>query len=192
MVNPIQTLLSQLLNNVLLLVGGLVMCMLTSWRLTVLAFTTIGPIVYVNKSYASWAQRIYYDIFAALAQANSKAVQALANIRTVRAFSTEPLETSKYRRGTEMALQKGLKDAKFGSITIMLTNFLDLGTGVLILWFGGHVVLNKDGDGSGLTVGKLIAFQLFWSMIANAYQALAEVLNSFTRAAGAAQRALGW
>jgi hypothetical protein len=47
------------------------------------------------------------------------------------------------------------------------------------------------GDHAGsLTVGKLIAFQLQWGLMNSAYSALISVLNSFTRASGAAQRVL--
>ena len=41
-----------------------------------------------------------------------------------------------------------------------------------------------------ITVGSLIQYQLYWNMINSAYQALNNVLNSFTRAAGAAERVL--
>lgn len=84
-------------------------------------------------------------------------------------------------------------DAIASTTTFALTNYLDLGAGVLILWFGGQTIFNID-DGtianSDLTAGKLITFQLYWNMINNAYKSLQSVLTSFTRAAGAAQRIL--
>lgn len=41
-----------------MLVGGLVMCLYTSWRLSILAFTTIGPIVLVYRVYAKWSRQV--------------------------------------------------------------------------------------------------------------------------------------
>ena len=49
---------STLLSSIITLCGGLVMCIFTSWRLSLLAFTTVGPIVLVTKVYAKWAQKI--------------------------------------------------------------------------------------------------------------------------------------
>ena len=46
-----------------------------------------------------------------------------------------------------------------------------------------------DPEGS-ITVGKLITYQLYWNMLNNSLQALNNVLNQFTRAAGAAERVL--
>ncbi len=71
MVQPIQSLLQSLLTNVILLLGGLVMCLYTSWKLSVLAFTAIGPIIYLTRTYAKWSQGIFRDILSAIAEANS-------------------------------------------------------------------------------------------------------------------------
>ena len=54
MMQPIQSSLSQLLQNILMLVGGLVMCYYTSYQLSMLAFVTVGPIMYLWDLYANW------------------------------------------------------------------------------------------------------------------------------------------
>jgi ABC-type nickel/cobalt efflux system permease component RcnA len=41
-----------MVSNFLLLTGGLAMCLWTSWRLSMLAFTSIGPIIYITAIYA--------------------------------------------------------------------------------------------------------------------------------------------
>jgi len=46
MMQPIQSSLSQLLQNILMLFGGLIMCYYTSYQLSMLAFVTVGPIMY--------------------------------------------------------------------------------------------------------------------------------------------------
>ena len=83
------------------------MCFYTSWQLSMLAFTTIGPIVHVTQVYARWSSHLNRQIFAALASANGCAVEALSNIRTVKAFSTEDMEIEKYSDGILIALKKG-------------------------------------------------------------------------------------
>ena len=47
MVQPIYTTLSTVLSNLMLLTGGVTMCFLTSWRLSMLAFTTILPMMHI-------------------------------------------------------------------------------------------------------------------------------------------------
>jgi ABC-type bacteriocin/lantibiotic exporter with double-glycine peptidase domain len=70
-----------------------------------------------------------------------------------------------------------------------INSYLDLGAGVLILWYGGNLAMgNGEGEGGGLTPGQLITFQLYWTLINSAYKGLIDILTSFTRSAGAASR----
>ena len=57
-----------------------------------LAFITIGPLMHLTQVYAGWSQSLNRKIFSALAVANGFATEALSNIRTVKAFSTERFE----------------------------------------------------------------------------------------------------
>merc|ERR1719424_562318 len=56
MVQPIFTTLSTVLSNLTLLAGGVVMCFNTSWRLSMLAFTTILPMIHITGVYADWSK----------------------------------------------------------------------------------------------------------------------------------------
>lgn len=100
-------------------------------------------------------------MWAALAESSNLATQAITNIRTVRAFGTEEFEDDLYREATTEALSKSILDAKASSLSYTLTSYLDLGTTVLLLWYGGLVVMDTDSNKDDpLSVGKLITFQL--------------------------------
>ena len=131
------TILNSLVSNILLLIGGLVMCLFTSWRLSLLAFTSIGPIIYVTSVYARWSRGLNHQIWAALGDANSIATEAISNVRTVRAFGRELGEIFRFNESIGMALSKGVKDAIAGAGTYAITNYIDLGAGILILAYGG-------------------------------------------------------
>uniref|UniRef100_A0A6B2L0F6 ABC transmembrane type-1 domain-containing protein n=1 Tax=Arcella intermedia TaxID=1963864 RepID=A0A6B2L0F6_9EUKA len=187
MIAPAQTMLSTLLSSLIALIGGLVMCLYTSWQLSVLAFTTIGPIIIIVRLYAKWSKRINRQIWAALGDANALATEALNNIRTVRAFSCEIEEYKKYKEACDESLNKGIKDAWAGAGTYAFTEYMELSISVLLLWYGGSVAME---DNKVLTIGKLITFQLYWNMLRNSYSTLVENVNAFTKAGGAAQRVM--
>jgi ATP-binding cassette subfamily B protein len=109
MVSPISTIVNTMVSNFLLLTGGLAMCLWTSWRLSMLAFTSIGPIIYITAIYAVWSRQINWQIWSALGDANSVATEAFSNIRTVRAFGREETEIDKFNESTGMALANGVK-----------------------------------------------------------------------------------
>ncbi len=81
----------------------------------------------------------------------------------------------------------GIKDSYASAGTFAITNYMDLGSGVLILWSadaGGAAAapLWPDGartcryggvqtiDGNGMTIGELVTFQLYWNMLSTSYQ----------------------
>ena len=152
-----------------------------------LAFTAIVPIIYLTETYAKWSSEINKQIRTDLGDANTVACQAIGNSRTIRAFSTEKFEVESYEEWTGRALDKAVKDAIAGAVTTAINRYLDLGAGVLVLWYGGSMAISGQ---DGVSVGALITFQLYWSRINNAFKGLNGLLNSFTQAAGAAQRVL--
>jgi len=187
MVAPCQSALNTLLSGTMMLAGGLFMCFFTSWRLSVLAITSIGPIIQITRTYADWSRSVNKTIWAAMGDASGIAIQAISNIRTVRSFGTEHIEISRYSTALAEALRRSIHDAYASSLAYALTSYVELGTGVLLLWYGGTLVMDHDGR---LSVGRLITFQLYWNMLNNAFQSLAGVTADFTKASAAATRVI--
>mmetsp|Transcript_29899 Transcript_29899/g.80358 ORF Transcript_29899/g.80358 Transcript_29899/m.80358 type:complete len:467 (+) Transcript_29899:20-1420(+) len=187
MLSPLQSTLQTLLSNSILLVGSLAWCFVISWRLSMLAFTTLAPIIYMTSAYARWSRRQNYMIWQTLGDANADAAEVITNMRLVRAFSSEEAEKAKYGEKCDISLRKGMQDALYGTLTVTLGDYLDQGASVIILWCGGATAMQA---GSALTVGRLITYTLYYNKIQNSYNALNGVLNSFTKSAGAAMRVL--
>ena len=187
MASPLFASLPNLLSNLILLIGGVAMCFATSWRLSMLAFTTVLPITHITRAYAEWSSKINRQIVQDFSDGNAIANEAISNIRTVRAASSEAYERGRYRETLTKGFSKSIKDAAIGALATFFNSGLDLGAGVLILWYGGSIAMEADGE---ITVGDLITYQLYYNMMNNSIQALSGVLNAFTRAAGAAERVL--
>ena len=115
-------------------------------------------------------------MLSAWGEGNSVATEAMGHIRTVKAFATEPLEEHLYNEANKEALRLGIKDSLGFGMTSAFTGYLDLGAGVLILWYGGTLVLRDDGT---MTIGSLVTFQLYWNMMNSAYQNLQGLFTSF-------------
>jgi ATP-binding cassette subfamily B protein len=183
MMSPIQSSLADLLRNILIMVGGLAFCFYKSYKLSMLAFVTIGPISYLWESYAVWSRGLAREMLSFWGEGNSIAAQALSHIRTVKAFGCEDVVLQRYSDTNQLALHCGIKDAWGNGVTSALTNYLDLGAGVLILYYGGLLVYRGE-----MSVGDLVTYQLFWNMMNNAYQGLQGLITSFTRSAAGAEK----
>lgn len=140
------------------------------------------------SSCCKWLFCVYQFIDAGF-KANSffigYATEALGNIRTVKAFTTEKYEQYKYDEANDSALSKGIQDAFGGAGMYAINSYLELGASVLILWYGGMMAMD---DKQRMTPGRLITYQLYWNMLNTSYKSLLDIVTQFTRAAGAAQR----
>ena len=124
-------------------------------------------------------------ILAHLGEANAAATEALANVRTVSDDDEPAVALADH---TMAARDRCYVDACLNALTSILTNLLDYGSGWLILFYGGAEAMRK---GSGLSAGELVTYQLYFNKIQSSYNQLVNLLSSFTRAGGAAQRVLG-
>merc|ERR1740123_2019131 len=188
MVQPMQVLINDLVANAITLVGGLFMSFITSWRLSVLALTVVPPITFVYRLYARWSRKLNRSIWQAYGDSNSVATEAISNIRTVKAFSTEQYENDRYADGVNTALKHGVKNAYVGASVSAFSTYLNLGTAVLILWYGGTIVC--ESKQKEMTFGELITFQLYFNMMNSSFIALGNVFNELIRASSAAERVL--
>jgi len=187
-VQPVRQLMNTFLSNLILFAGGLVMCLITSWRLTLLASVFIGPLVYITGVYARWSRTITMKIRVSMADGNAVAVEALRNIRTVRSFSAQVGELNIFKSHMKEAWRYGRKDALAASGVLAVSRYLEFATTVLILWYGGNQVLEHEPEEGGLNVGDLIKFQLYWNMLNDALRGMNGMINLLIRAASACHR----
>lgn len=103
----------------------------------------------------------------------------------MKSFCTESQEQDKYNKAINNALLKGIKDAFGGAGMYAMNSYLELGAAVLILWYGGKMAMSHKDD---MSPGRLITYQLYWNLLNNSYKNLLDIITSFTRAGGAAQR----
>jgi len=188
MTDPVQIIMNNLLSNLILLGGGLVMCFHTSWKLSILTMCAIFPITYLVRTYSTWAGKINRKINDEMSEANGTATQAIQNMRTVRYFGAEPFELHRYKDNLQNIYGLQTKDNIARIANSTLTNYLDLGVSVFVLWYGGAVIIAAE-DGH-FSLGQLITFQLYWNMMKNAFNGLNGVLSSLLRATASSQRIL--
>ena len=107
--------------------------------------------------YAEWSRKVNAQIYQFLSDVMSRMGEAISNIRTVRACSSEEYESQRNEDGLRKALVAGIKDAFANGLTAALNDYLDLLAGVLILWYGGSIAMNPHG---AISTGQLITYQV--------------------------------
>jgi ABC-type multidrug transport system fused ATPase/permease subunit len=153
-------------------VGGTVMLLWMSPRLTVVAIAVVPLIAISAAVYGRWLRSLSRKVQDALALSASIAEEAISGVRTVRAFAREEQEGARYAR---RALAMGIFQSVLG--------FAGFATIALVVWWGGSLVIEDR-----MTVGDLTAFLIYTGLVAVSLGALSGLYSDFMRAIGASQR----
>jgi ABC-type multidrug transport system fused ATPase/permease subunit len=82
-----------------------------SWKMTLFLIGTMAPTLCFTPIYGRYAKRIRKEISDAKANASNVAEEAIANIRTVKAFATEEVECNDYAEKNDFVFKKAKEQA---------------------------------------------------------------------------------
>jgi ATP-binding cassette subfamily B protein len=177
------TSISMALRNSLLLIGGLVMLMVTSVKLSAIILVLLAAVVVPIVIFGRRVRTLSRDSQSRIADASAMAGEILNAMPTVQAFAHEQIESKRFAGSVEAAFDTAMQRIRARSILTMMAIVLVFGTIVFVLWLGARAVL--AGEMSG---GELSQFILYAAMVASAIGALSEILGEAQRAAGATER----
>jgi ATP-binding cassette, subfamily B, bacterial len=171
------------LRNTLLFVGGIVLLLITSERLTsymlLMLPLVVVPIILLGKRVRLLAR----ESQARVADISAHAEESLNGIRTVQSLALEPYDRQRFSGHVDAALQIATGRIRMRAMLTSLVIVLVFGSIVTVLWFGG-----KDVLAGRITPGDLSAFIFYSVVVAGAIGAISEVVADLQRAAGAAER----
>jgi ATP-binding cassette subfamily B protein len=171
--------------NLLLIVGGIVMLLITSLKLTLLVLIGVPLVVIPVWLLGSRVRRLSRISQDRIADVAARVDEALYGIRTVQAFRHEPVDRRVYGEQVEAAFRAATARARVSGTLAALVMLLTFAAVGLVLWLGGQDVL-----AGRMTGGELSAFVFFAVLVAGSVGALSEVAGELMRAAGATERLL--
>lgn len=169
--------------DVLMLVGGLVMILLTSPQLALLMCATFPVVVFVAERTGQRIRQAWLAAQDRLAESGVIAGEALQGIACVKAFGNERLEQRRYADVLDGLLAAALRGAR---LRAGLSSFVVLGvcgSMVLVLWQGARLM-----SAGALTQGELVQFMLYTTFIGSSMASVANVMGQLQKALGATQR----
>jgi len=181
--NTVSVNLSMGLRNVVMVLGGLAMLLVTSPPLTGVMLALVPPVVIGAVVVGRRLSKLAREAQDALARANEAAEESIAGIRTVRSFAREPAEVSRYSDRVWEAYGVSRRRIRVVALFVAGITMTAFGSVAAVLWFGGRLVIAGD-----LSVGELASFILYTLIVAMSLSALADLWSDFARARGAAQR----
>jgi len=175
--------LSVAVRNVLMLLGGMVLLVITSVHLSAYLFIAIpvvvAPIIILGRKVRGYAR----DVQAHVADVSAQAEESLNAIRTIQSYTLEVQQGRVFEEHLQKLLKASHQRIKSRAFLTAIVIMLVFGSIVTVLWFGGQDVL-----AGRITAGSLSSFVFYSIVVAGAVGALSEVIADVQRAAGAAER----
>ncbi len=171
------------LRNILILLGGLVLLMLTSAKLTGLVLLIVPAVVVPIVVLGRRLRKLSRENQDWIANSSGSASEALSSVQTVQAFTHESRTRAAFAEVTEKAYQSARTRIKTRSILTMIIIFLTFSGIVGVLWIGA-----RDVRAGTMSPGELVQFLIYAVMVAGAVGALSEIWGELQRAAGATER----
>jgi ATP-binding cassette subfamily B protein len=175
--------LSMAARNFLLLVGGLVMVVLSSPKMSFVVLVVVPlvvvPLVFMSRRLRK-ASRLAQD---RLADVAVEAEETVSAIRTVQAFGRENYVRAHFDGAVEQALDASLARVRLRGLLSGIVIFLIFSGIGVILWIGG-----QDLMAGRISAGDLSSFIFYAFLVASSTGFLSELAGDLQRAGGAAER----
>ena len=175
--------LSMALRSGVTAIGGLLMMLLTSFKLTALVLLAVPlvlvPIIVLGRK----VRRLSRASQDRLADIGAHVDESLHELHTVQSYGHESLDQQLFADKIEQVMQAAKQRIFYRALLIGLVMLLSLTAITLIGWAGALDVLQ-----GWMSAGQLTAFLFYAVLVAGATATISEVIGEVQRAAGATER----
>lgn len=160
--------------RMILLVTGIVTILFTSHaQLAWIALLPLIPLALVAADFGRRIGKLFLTVDNILGELSSRLQENVSGVQMVRAFAREPHEMARFDEVNRTLFNAQVNVVNNYSRVMPTTNLLiSLGT-ILILWFGGPMVLRGE-----LSLGELVAFNSYMLLLAAPAQQLTWLVNA--------------
>ncbi len=175
--------ISQWLRSSILLLGALAMLLVTSPKLAGIVLLVTPLVLLPLVLFGRRERKLSRAAQDRVADLGAYAEETINALRTVQAFTHEPVDRSRFAAQAESSVATALRRIRTRSMLILCIILLGFGAIVLSLWVGGRdVILDR------MSGGDLSAFVFYAVLLASSGAQMSELWGELQRASGAADR----
>jgi ATP-binding cassette subfamily B protein/subfamily B ATP-binding cassette protein MsbA len=161
--NSIMTSMDMMIKNPILIVMYVTCMFVISWQLTLFVLILLPVSGYIMgeigkklKSTSALAQQQWGELMAQIEE-------TLGGLRIIKAFNAEEKIKSRFRKGNETFRRTSIKIGRRQSLAHPVSELLGTITIVIVLWFGGSLILDNNSSIDGATF--IYYLVIFYSLI---------------------------
>jgi ATP-binding cassette subfamily B protein len=174
---------TDLIRFVLLAIGIITIMLIDNTKLAIIALLPMIPLVVMTSSFGTKIGKLFFAVDNAVGDVSNRLQENVVGVQVVRAFAREDYEVKRFESANQQVFQTWIYVIDEWAKIMPTTNWLTTISVILILWFGGQMVMNGT-----LTIGEIVAFNAYILMLAEPAQQLTGLVNAGGEAAAGAQR----
>jgi ATP-binding cassette subfamily B protein len=174
---------AELVRFFLLVAGILYIMMSDNLKLALIALLPMIPLILMTSVFGTKIGKLFFDVDMAVGEVSNRLQENVVGVQVVRAFAREEYETKRFTGANQEVFKTWVYVIDEWSKIMPTTGWLTTISVILILWFGGQMVINGT-----MTIGEIVAFNAYILMLAEPAQSLTGLVNAGGEAAAGAQR----
>jgi ABC-type multidrug transport system fused ATPase/permease subunit len=175
--------LVELIQIFLLLVGVITLLFLSSAKLAAIALLPMIPLLFITIRFGERVGKMFYAIDQAVGSLSARLQENVVGVQVVRAFAREDYEIERFDETNRGVYETRINIYQEWSRIMPTSHFLVGLSTILILWFGGNMVLRGE-----MTLGAMVAFNSYLIMIAEPARQLVWLVNTAGEAGAGLKR----
>jgi ATP-binding cassette subfamily B protein len=175
----------ELAQLIFLLFGALAMMLSANLQLTLIAILPLIPLAIIAIRFGDKITSLFFHVDNLIGELSSRLQENVSGAQVIRAFAREPYEIKRFDHTNRTYTKARLTVIGEWAKVMSSTDFLVTCGTILILWFGGQMVLDDQ-----MTVGEIVAFNAYLVMLATPTQQLTWLVNAAGEASAGAKRVL--
>jgi len=175
-----------ILANVVMLVAIVVALLLLDWRLALVMYALLPPLLWSVRYFAEKQRDLFREQRTWLARINAFLNETITGVAVVQLFNRQRESGRRFDRQNQAFLSANLRFVFWYAVFEPTVVLFAAGTTGAILWYGGNRVL----DGS-LTIGTMVAFAQFMGFFYWPLRELAQRYTTLQQAMASAERVFG-
>jgi ABC-type multidrug transport system fused ATPase/permease subunit len=177
--------IAEFLRQLIIIIGGVTMICLISWKLAMLMLAVVPPIALIAVYYGRKIRAHSRNVQDRVADSNIIVGESLQGISNVKSFTNEAYEISRYQKATRNIVDAAIRYAVSRGTFFSFIIFCLFGSIILIVWSGVKMTVHHE-----LSAGEMLQFMFYTLFVSASFGGIPEQYAQIQRAVGASERIL--
>ena len=174
--------LAEFIRQIVIITGGIVLLAIISFKLTLFMMAILPVTIILTRIFGRYIRRLSKEIQNRVAESNTVVEETLQGIQSVKVFTNEYFEISRYRKKTTDIAKLGMQTGKYrGAFSAFIIMGL-FGAMVAVIWKGTSYMATGE-----MAPGDLFSFVVYSAFVGGNIGGLASVFASIQKFIGATE-----